>query len=206
MTGIILSGGKSSRAGTNKALLKFGTETMIEKMYTLFSEIFGDVIISTNHPEEYPFLPGKKIRDEVTNCGPLGGIHAALKEANSESAFIISCDLPFITGEAIEYIVKHIGLPPITIPVVGEKIHPLCGVYSKDVVPILDDILNLKKSFSEDEMSQKQKVFGVYSLLKKVEVTEVIMDIAPFFDDNIFFNLNTREDYEKALLIMKMRS
>ncbi len=50
VTGIILSGGKSSRMGVNKSLLKVGEITIIERMRDLMQSLFKVVILITNEP------------------------------------------------------------------------------------------------------------------------------------------------------------
>ena len=56
ITGIILSGGRSKRMGVNKAMLKIGDKTLIERTSNLISAIFKKVLLITNTPDEYSFL------------------------------------------------------------------------------------------------------------------------------------------------------
>ena len=56
ITGIILAGGKSTRMGQNKSLLKIGEYTIIERVVNLLKPLFPELILITNNPEEYSFL------------------------------------------------------------------------------------------------------------------------------------------------------
>jgi len=56
VTGIILSGGNSSRMSKDKALLKIGNKTIIESVCDQMQKIFKDVVVITNTPDEYKFL------------------------------------------------------------------------------------------------------------------------------------------------------
>ena len=47
-TGIILAGGKSSRMGTNKALLTIDGKTVIEGIVNQLDNIVDDIIVVTN--------------------------------------------------------------------------------------------------------------------------------------------------------------
>ena len=78
ITGIILSGGKSTRMGSNKSLLKVGNMTVIERVRNLLQGIFKNVILITNDPEDYKFLGLPMFEDVYRHKGPLAGIHSGL--------------------------------------------------------------------------------------------------------------------------------
>jgi len=74
ITGIILSGGKSTRMGDNKSLLKIGELTIIERVRILMKSLFDEVILITNDPADYKFLLDKLSLTEqkkvlINNCG-----------------------------------------------------------------------------------------------------------------------------------------
>ena len=71
VTGIILSGGKSSRMGVNKSLLKIGELTIIERVRDLMKSLFNEVILITNDPADYKFLNIPIYEDVFTRKGPL---------------------------------------------------------------------------------------------------------------------------------------
>ena len=77
-TAIILSGGKSSRMGTNKSHLKINGKSLIERTVELCRSIFDESIIITNDIEEYVSLKIKCYKDIYPNFGPLSGIHSGL--------------------------------------------------------------------------------------------------------------------------------
>ena len=107
ITGIILSGGKSSRMGENKSLLKLGPKTVIEHVVELMQSIFSEVILITNTPEEYHFLNIPMYADIYKYKGPIAGIHSGLTHSNTETNFIVSCDIPLLTSEIIEYVINY---------------------------------------------------------------------------------------------------
>jgi molybdopterin-guanine dinucleotide biosynthesis protein A len=71
ISGIILSGGKSTRIGTDKALLKFGNETIIERVANLMKSLFQKIFIVTNTISEYRFLNVQLYEDIDKHKGPL---------------------------------------------------------------------------------------------------------------------------------------
>lgn len=63
VTGIILAGGKSSRMGTNKALLSLNGQTVIERVAALMKSVFTKVILITNTREELGFIDLRMYKD-----------------------------------------------------------------------------------------------------------------------------------------------
>ena len=54
ISGVILSGGQNRRMrGLNKAFIDIDGKIIIDKTITLFKDLFKEVIIVTNCPEEY---------------------------------------------------------------------------------------------------------------------------------------------------------
>ena len=96
---IILSGGKSSRMGTNKALLPFKEKTNIERIRDELRSLFDDIILVTNDPESYEFLKIKTVSDKYPGKGPLAGVHAGLMASNYEENIVVACDMPFVSAD-----------------------------------------------------------------------------------------------------------
>ncbi len=183
LTGIILAGGKSSRIGQNKALLDLSGKKIIEIIYEKITSLFNDVIIISNSPEDYQFMGLKIYRDIFPGFGPLAGIHSGLISSKTESNFIISCDLPLISTEAVKYIISYKSDKAAMIYKKNGQLQFLCGIYNKKCLPVLDDLL-------------KCKILNVRDFISKIDV-EILN--AEIFPDEIFFNLNTIEDYDYLL-------
>lgn len=104
VTAAILAGGASSRMGTNKALLKVDGAPIITRTYQILARLFHDVIIVTNTPEAYAFLPCRKVPDIYPNVGSIAGLHSALTHSVTESTFVTACDMPFVEPALIRYL------------------------------------------------------------------------------------------------------
>jgi molybdopterin-guanine dinucleotide biosynthesis protein A len=131
ITAFILSGGKSSRMGTNKALLEIDGKSLIQRMVELLDIIFSTVVISSNDSGLYEFLDKKIIKDIYSERGPLGGIHSTLISTNTIRNYLISCDMPFINKELIKFLCNYESEKDIIVPKADGRIQPLCGIYSK---------------------------------------------------------------------------
>lgn len=189
ITGIILCGGKSSRMKTNKALLEIGNKPVIEIIAEKLKSIFNEVLISTNDSKKYNFLNLPVVNDVFIDKGPLGGIYSALKFSTTEKNFIISCDMPLINVALINYLINLNSDKAILLPKSEGRIHQLCGVYSKSVINTIEHVFNL----SEINKSIKR---SVYELIEMVPTKLIDVEHLPFYDKNLFLNMNSPEDYE----------
>ncbi len=195
ITAIILAGGKSSRIGTEKALLKLNNVTIIESIYNLVTEIFDEVIIISDEKEKYSFLTDNVYKDIYPGLGPLSGIHSGLKNSNTEFNFIISCDMPFVNNEVVNFIISKISSETeIVFTKSDSSFHTLCGVYQKKSFPKLEElILN-----SENERSNKlgKAKIKLFDLINSVNAEIIDIENEKFYHSNLMFNMNTLEDYE----------
>lgn len=205
ITCIILSGGKSSRMGEDKALLQVGAKTIIEMMIDKLKPFCNEIIISADNVEKYSKFGYKVVPDKFKNSGPLAGIYSSLLESNTESNFVISCDLPLVSQNVIEKIINTNSDKEIILPVTDGKYHQLCGVYSKSVLEKAEFILNAEEEKGregegenrrrgEGEKERLKRKTSVKSLLDNYEVEFV--DVTSIAGENEFLNMNTVEDFE----------
>ena len=198
ITGIILSGGKSTRMGENKSLMKLGDRTVIEHTLLLMQSLLSEVILITNTPDEYKFLNIPLFEDVYKYRGPLAGIHSGLLNSTTEENFVISCDIPLITKEIIEYIIKYDTPHPITVCRADGYIQQLAGKYSKSLTPKIEALLKIEKDETRDS-NQKKRKCKVHSLLDIVGAEIIEAKDLDFYSDGIFLNMNRQEDYQKIL-------
>lgn len=199
ITGIILAGGKSERMGTNKSLLRINGKTIIERTIDLMRKIFNEIILITNTPQEYEFIDATKYKDQFTLMGPLAGIHSGLINSTTAANFILSSDMPLMSKEMIEYIVQFKTDRSITICREKNFIHPFPGLYSKSIVNEIEIILN---NTSINQNTGKHK-YSVHKLLNKIEPEIIEVHNLQIYNDLLFYNINTQEEYQRILNILK---
>jgi molybdopterin-guanine dinucleotide biosynthesis protein A len=188
---IILSGGKSSRMGTNKALLKINEKTNIERIVDRLKPLFDEMILVTNNPKQYEFLELKTVTDHFPGMGPLAGVHAGLEASSYETNFIVACDMPFVSGELARALVDKSSGFDAVIPVIFGKQHPLFAVFQKRLVPTVEQCL-------------KEERLKVKDLLDQLHVRNVSEnDLTEFDLARVFFNMNHPNEYEDALMWAK---
>lgn len=193
-TGYILAGGKSSRMGRDKAFLEIGGKTFIENAFEVLKPNCEKVTTVLNSDQKHFIekLPRETacIFDIYENRGALGGIHAALKDCETEFAIILACDMPFVTGKLIENLTK-IALSENFAAIVprqtDERPQPLCAVYrAKECV------------FATEKLLTKDLSVSVRDFLELIE--SKIVEGGNFSENrDLFTNVNSPTDFEKAL-------
>ncbi|MDP4084193.1 MAG: molybdenum cofactor guanylyltransferase [Bacillota bacterium] len=186
---IILSGGKSSRMGTNKALLKINEITNIERVKNQLMESFQDIILVTNEPNEYEFLNIRMTSDQYPGKGPLAGLHAGLVDSDHDVNLVVACDMPFVSNELACYFVEAIGDYDAVIPIINGKQHPLFSVFKKHVIDQIEDSLKSDRLRMKHLLEQIHVRFMTEKDLEKVRLENL---------ERIFFNMNNPTEYEDA--------
>ncbi len=185
----VLAGGKNTRmGGKNKALINIEGSPVIERTLVLLKEIFPEVIVVTNSPDDYKHYTKDItiIADIIKNIGPLGGIHSALSNTSKGAVFFVACDMPFLHNDIIAQQTEQfykLGCDAL-IPKIEDTIEPLCAIYKKALKDNLYSYL------------QKSNDYSIKGFLETIDV--YYLDIADNpFNRRIFKNLNTPEDIKE---------
>ncbi|HEY6304990.1 MAG TPA: molybdenum cofactor guanylyltransferase [Candidatus Angelobacter sp.] len=187
ITGFVLAGGKSTRMGRNKAELSLHGRTLLETALEAAREVTGEVYI-LGSPDLYGgWAPA--IADVFPGCGPLGGIHAALKRTKTEFNLIIAVDTPFLSGGLLRYVTERAlaARAMVTAPEVNAYPQPLCAVYSRAFLPVAERALRAGEFKIVPLFPQAGTL-----LIGEAELKQVA------FSAEMFENLNTPEDLERA--------
>ena len=191
----ILAGGKSSRMGSDKAFLEYEGKKFITQIAEELSW-FDERIIARGGNSRFESALEREwtvIPDIYPDHGPMGGLHAALSACESDALFVVTCDMPLIESELVRELCEwmqetdsgeeRVDAYDVVISVgEGGKIHPLCGVYRKSVLPVLE----------EQIISDQNRMMAA---LKKLRVKYVTVDTPA--KERQLANVNTPEDYEK---------
>ncbi|PNR97987.1 Molybdopterin-guanine dinucleotide biosynthesis protein A [Petrotoga olearia DSM 13574] len=189
---MLLSGGKSSRFGTNKALESVNGRPLIEQIVQSLKNAFEKVYIIGN-VKEYAFLQDVFFcEDIIPNKGPLGGLLTGLTCSDSEYNFLTACDMPFLTNEFFEFVKLQKKDYDVLVPEYNSYLEPLAAVYSKKCLPFIS------ASLEKNQLKLK-------SFFPKVQVRiikeNVIKEIG--VPERLFFNINYKEDIEKMEMNME---
>jgi molybdopterin-guanine dinucleotide biosynthesis protein A len=92
--GYVLAGGRSSRMGTDKALLEIGGKTLIERAVAKLRGFCADVHILSSNSALASYAP--LVADIHPGCGPIGGMEAALDHSPHAWNVFLSVDMPLL--------------------------------------------------------------------------------------------------------------
>jgi molybdopterin-guanine dinucleotide biosynthesis protein A len=189
--GIILCGGKSTRMGSPKALLPFGPETMLQRLVRLLDDVVSPIVVVAAADQELPELPPAVIvtRDEREARGPLEGLRAGLKAlpAGVAAAYVTSCDVPLLVPGFVRQMLELAEDYDIAVMEIDGFTHPLSAVYRRATLPHVEDLL----------AGDRLRPVFLFDAVRTRRVSPAEMTADPGL--RTLRNLNTREDYERAL-------
>ena len=177
--------------GTDKALLRLGNETLLERSVHTLESVTRTVVIAGGEIGRY-HLPGITcLEDAHQDAGPLGGLLAALEATEAEAVLLLACDLPFVGPPLMQLLLAAEPGSPIVIPRSGGVVQPLCGRYAAYLRPVLQAYL----------AGGGRKVMGFVS-----SCHHAYLDIDPghpLFQPSLLSNINFRDDLAQAASIMQ---
>jgi len=187
LTAFVLAGGKSSRMGSDKAFLELEGKSLLVRALELAHTVTDEVRIVGQRDKFEPF--GPVIEDIYTGRGGLGGIHASLTATSTDLNLILAVDTPFLRPEFLRYLVSEARRCPatITVPRLGSGFQPLCAVYRRSFLARAEQALQ----------AGKNKIDPLYTPADTHILSEPELIRLGFFAE-MFDNLNTREEWERA--------
>lgn len=178
--GFVLAGGRSSRMGQDKALLKLGGEALVERCLRRLSEVCVEVAIAGGSADLARF--GRIVPDVSPGCGPLGGIVSALAESRFTWNLFLPVDAPFVPVSCLKALLSAaMDSDTGAVARVEGRLQPLCGVYSKKMLAVL----------------QQELAAGRWKVAQAIEAAGPVNAI-DFACARWFVNLNTPEEFAEA--------
>ena len=134
---VILSGGKSSRMGQDKSMMKITDDiTMIEYVYNKMKKVFNNIYISSKH-NNYSFIEKKYIvLDNNSISSPMVAFDSIFNTLEYKYLFIISVDTPLIEIQTIKRLYDSIKNNNYDIVIAKDSlknVHNLCGIFNTNI-------------------------------------------------------------------------
>jgi molybdopterin-guanine dinucleotide biosynthesis protein A len=183
----ILAGGQSTRMGSDKAFLELQGQTLLRRALKLARTVSEEVHIVGDRAKFAAF--GAVVEDRYRERGPLGGIHAALRNSTHELNLILAVDLPFLEARFLRYLISRARLERtmVTVPRAGGGLQPLCAVYHKHFADVAEHALREGRNKIDPLFAE-----GETRVLSEQEL------LRDGFSPRMFRNINTPEEFESA--------
>ncbi len=185
MLTVILTGGKSSRMGRDKALLEMDDTTAALALAARYAS-WGPVAFSVDRPARFPCGPYRELVDAYPGCGPLNGLYSAFTEADADVVFLTATDMlggdPALARELAARLDGHDGSAVLRRDGRAEL---LFGVYRRTCLPLVREGLETGR-YSLRELLGRLDIL----LVPEAELSDWDMEQA-------LCNVNTWSDYSQ---------
>ena len=182
-SGTVLAGGRSSRMGQDKALLKLLGKNFLDiQLEKLRDAGIRELMISCAADRPIERKNARTVTDKVEAKGPIAAPQAVLGSSDAPFCVILSVDSVLVKTETIQklMVLAEENDAPVTLLASPAGPEPLIGVYKTVILPFIDRLI------AEDRLAVRN-LFSEYPP-KLFEIAE---------DDPQLLNCNTQEDYEK---------
>lgn len=195
LAAFVLTGGRSSRMGSDKAFLELAGKPLILRAMELAIQLTSDVYI-VGEPDKYAGF-GPVVPDIFPEHGPLGGIHAGLRASKSDLNLIMAVDLPFLGARLLAYLIARAETSgaAVTVPKCGNYFQPLCAIYRRDFANVAERAL----------AAGSNKIDALFGEASVCAISE--QDLRDNnFEVSMFRNLNTQADWNNAKVEFERKS
>ena len=186
VSGVILAGGKSTRYGKNKALVKINGIPLIERVIQTIRPLFQNLILITHTPETYAHLELPMYADIIKGLGPIGGIYTGLTVLSGDAGFFVACDMPRLNPGLIAYMVTERGRFDVVVPRISGRMETLHAIYGKGCLPSVKRLIDVRD-------------YQTIRIFKEVSVRYIEEDEIRNFDPQLrsFLNINRPEELNR---------
>jgi molybdopterin-guanine dinucleotide biosynthesis protein A len=183
----ILAGGKSTRMGRDKVFVSLDGKTLLARALEVARLVTADVRIVGDAAKFGAFAP--VVEDVFRECGPLGGIHAALRASAAELNLMLAVDLPFVSRALLEYLITRARSADaiVTVARAGGRWQPLCAIYRREFVDVAEKALR----------QGRYKIDSLFDAPRTQAIEEDELK-GRGFSAKMFRNLNTLEELSAA--------
>ena len=164
----ILTGGLSSRMGTDKSQLRLGRRTLL-----------GHIRATANAAGLQPRVIEA---DLAPRCGPLAGVYTALATSRAEVILFLACDMPFISARSLRWLLSRLrpGRKALFVRENGRLGFPF--LLRRATLPVVRQQLAVRQ-------------FSLHKLARALRAQTVRL---PRCQTHELFNINTPKDWKIA--------
>jgi molybdenum cofactor guanylyltransferase len=161
--------------------------TLLARALDVCRTITSEARIVGDRKKFAPFAP--VVEDVFPGCGPLAGMHAALRTSRTDLNLVLAVDLPFVSPALLHFLVAQARQngAMVTVPRAGKGWQPLCAVYRRIFADAAETALR----------AGRYKIDALFEDAVTHAVGEEELRSAGFSPE-VFRNLNTPEELADA--------
>ncbi|MEJ1221918.1 NTP transferase domain-containing protein [Sediminicola sp. 1XM1-17] len=185
--GLVLSGGKSMRMGTDKGAIVYHELPQREHLYHMLEEVCDKTFLSIRSEQVNEMPKGiHYILDNNEHRGPYNGILSAHKKYPNVAWLVLACDLPLMDLKGVKQLIAERNPKKVATAFAGKENRlpePLCAIW---------EIEGLKQSITH-------LINGTSTCPRKFLINSDVHLVFPA-EEQILLNANSKEEYEEAIL------
>ena len=139
VAGLLLTGGRSRRLGTEKAQLVFGTETLAQRAARVLDDVCDRVIELGPGYTSYPHVV-----EDPAGSGPLAALAAGgawlRAQGDDGPVLLLAVDLPRVEVPLLELLGDWPGAATV-VPDAGGRLQPVCARYGADALTLAANLV-----------------------------------------------------------------
>jgi molybdopterin-guanine dinucleotide biosynthesis protein A len=179
----VLAGGKSTRMGADKAFVTLEGKTLLAWALESARSVTTEVSIVGDRAKFVEFAP--VVEDVFRDCGPLGGIHAALRASQRELNLVLAVDLPFVSTALLKYLIKRARVSTSAIVTVARS----AGGWQREFADAAEKALS----------DGRYKIDALFEAKRMQVISEAELQAAGF-SPKMFRNLNTPQELKSGAM------
>lgn len=174
--------------GAPKGLMEIGGSRLIDRVAAALRPVTDELMLVANEPSADAWLPGiRRVADVQRGLGALSGIHAALSASDTD-VLVVAWDAPFVPAGLLHELraagERHGAGMAAPLSKSPWGFEPLCAWFAHDALHATGTLLGANDG-------------RVGALAERLQL--VTVDAASWGDpDDIFFNVNTPDDFVRA--------
>ena len=191
-TAAILAGGQATRfEGRNKAALRLGRAAVLERQLAVLRQVVDRIVIIANDGTPYQSYGVPIVPDLAPGAGALGAVYTAIVSTPAAYTLVVACDMPFLGVPFLAHLIEAGRDVDIAVPRTAHGYEPLCATYSHRCAAV----------FHRQIEAKHLKVTDLINSDCGLSIRELGPDEIDQYgrEDLLFFNINTAEDYERAI-------
>ena len=180
---VLLAGGKSSRFGSDKAVVKIDGVELWRRQISLLRALGShEIFVAAGQPPIWINDQLHFVRDAMSNAGPLSGVASALRECATSHLLVLAIDLPQMTAAFLQSLVDLSSDSCGAVPKRNGFFEPLAAIYPQSCRPLADRQMLAGKLMMQDFVSAALE-----------ESLIIVRDVRPD-EEPLFTNMNAPDD------------